>query len=506
MRALLSVYDKSELVPFARALAQLGWELISTGGTKKALDEAGIPTLSVADVSGSPEILDGRVKTLHPKIHGGILARRDLPEHLEQLRRHDIPPIDLVVANLYPFVETVRRPGVSLREALENIDIGGPAMIRAAAKNFPHVLVVVDPRDYPPLLAMLRKGAVSQDERRRLARKAFAHVAMYDSVVSEFLAGESDPFAEQLTLPLRKIEDLRYGENPHQRAAFYAIESSEPEQRGVPAAEQLHGKQLSYNNILDADAAWNAALDFAEQTVVIVKHTNPCGVASDEDQAQAYREALRGDPISAYGGIVAINRKLGSAAAKELAKTFYEIVIAPDYEPEALDLLRKKRDLRILRIPSARPGRGPSYRYIEGGALVQTPDIEDAVDLRIVTERAPTDEERAALLFAWRCVKHVKSNAIVISGERALYGMGAGQPNRVTSVELALARAGERAKGAVLASDAFFPFADGVEAAGRGGIRAIIQPGGSIRDEEAIQAANSAGMAMVFTGLRHFRH
>ncbi len=513
MRAILSVYDKTGLAEFAGGLAELGWELISTGGSKRTLQEAGIAVAAVADITGSPEILDGRVKTLHPKVHGGILARRDLPEHMTQLREHGIGAIDLVAVNLYPFVETIRKPGVTLEDALENIDIGGPTMIRAAAKNFPHVLIVVDPADYDGVLGQLRTGGVGPDERRRLARKAFAHVAAYDTAISGYLLGEGERFPEQRTIALSKVSDLRYGENPHQAAAFYRIDDAGVAAGGIAAAEQLHGKELSYNNILDADAAWCAAADFAQPAVAIVKHTNPCGLATHADQAEAYRRALSGDPVSAYGGIVAFNRALTAAAAREVAGTFYEIVIAPEFEPEALATLRKKRDLRILKTARPEPAEGRAaesivYRQVGGGMLAQTADDlpEEALELRVVTRRAPSGDELRDLRFAWRCVKHIKSNAIVLARDGTLLGMGAGQPNRVTSVGLALARAGEGARGSVLASDAFFPFADGVEAAAKGGIRAIIQPGGSIRDEESIRAADEHDVAMVFTAVRHFRH
>jgi len=511
VKAIISVSDKTGVVDLARGLGELGFEVYSTGGTHKALAEAGLAVGSVSELTGFPEILDGRVKTLPPAVDGCILARRDLPSVLEELARSGIDTIDLVAVNLYPFMRTVVRKDVSLEEALENIDIGGPTLIRAAAKNFPHVLVLVDPADYPRALELLRAGPVPLDERRRLALKAFQHVASYDTAIAQYLRG-SDAFPEELTLALHKLFDLRYGENPHQRAAVYQEESvlwgGEP--WGIVAAEQLHGKALSYNNFLDADAAWRAALDFAAPTAAIVKHTNPCGLACHDDLAEAYRRALSGDPVSAYGGIVAVNRELTEAVAQEIAKTFYEIVVAPAFAEEALAILRKKRDLRILRVdPRAAVGCGaPEYRRISGGFLVQEPDAftDDSIELKVVTERAPSEEEVADLRFAWRVVKHVKSNAIVLAKDRTLLGMGAGQPNRVTSVHLALRRAEERARGAALASDAFFPFPDGVEMAAEGGVTAIIQPGGSIRDAEVIAAADAHGVAMVFTGIRHFRH
>jgi len=508
MRAILSVSNKTGLAEFARGLAGLGWELYSTGGTKKALQDAGVAVHSISDLTGFPEILDGRVKTLHPAVHGGLLARRDVPAHMAELARQKIGPIDMVCVNLYPFVQTVSKPDVSQQDALENIDIGGPTMIRASAKNFPHVLTVVDPADYALVLERLRAGAVPQEERRRLARKAFQHTAVYDTAIARYLSdADGAAFPAELTIGMTKLFDLRYGENPHQHAAFYREVLSGA--GTIAAAEKLHGKELSYNNILDADAAWKAATDFSGCAVAVVKHTNPCGLAVHQDQAEAYRRAYSGDTVSAYGGIAAFNRTLTMAAAQEVAKIFYEIVLAPDFEPEALALLQKKRDLRILRMGQTRDGRQSlDFRRVGGGVLVQTPDVidEDPATWKTVTTRAPTPDELRDLAFAWRAVKHVKSNAIVLARDGTLLGMGAGQPNRVTSVHLALLRAGERAKGSVLASDAFFPFPDGVELAVQGGVTAIAQPGGSIRDKEVIEAANKAGAAVVFTGVRHFRH
>jgi len=508
MKGIISVHDKTGLADFARGLAGLGVELYSTGGTHKALADAGVDVKSISELTGFPEILDGRVKTLHPVVHAGILARRDLPEHRAELERQGIAPIDLVVVNLYPFVQTVTKPGVTLEDALENIDIGGPTMLRAAAKNYPSVIVVVDPADYAPLLDMLAAGQVPQPERRRLARKAFQHVASYDTAISQYLKDPQDILPDSFTIALNKLFDTRYGENPHQRAAFYAEESvTNPNPGGIVSAEQLHGKELSYNNVMDADAAWTAACDFSGPTVVVVKHTNPCGLASHDDLAEAYRRAFAGDPVSAFGGIVAVNRRFTAAIAQEIGKTFYEIIIAPDYEDEALDLLRKKRDLRILRAtpPSL---AGLDYRRVGGGLLVQErDDIPDAqIEPKAVTQRKPADAEMRDLLFANRAVKHIKSNAIVFVRDSALVGMGAGQPNRVTSVMLAARAAGDKAKGAVMASDAFFPFPDSIETAAEAGITAVIQPGGSIRDADAIAAADAHNMAMVFTGHRHFKH
>ncbi|HUS82099.1 MAG TPA: bifunctional phosphoribosylaminoimidazolecarboxamide formyltransferase/IMP cyclohydrolase, partial [Dehalococcoidia bacterium] len=472
MKGIISVHDKTGLAEFARGLAALGVELYSTGGTHKALAGAGVAVKSISDLTGFPEILDGRVKTLHPVVHAGILARRDLPEHRAELERQDIAPIDLVAVNLYPFVQTVTRPGVTLEDALENIDIGGPTMLRAAAKNYPSVIVVVDPADYAPLLEMLAAGEVPQPERRRLAQKAFQHVASYDTAISQYLREPEEILPESFTIALSKLFDTRYGENPHQRAAFYAEESvTNPNPGGIVSAEQLHGKELSYNNVMDADAAWNAACDFPGPTVVVVKHTNPCGLASHDDLAEAYRRAFAGDPVSAFGGIVAVNRRFTLAIAQEIGKTFYEIVIAPDFEDDALALLRKKRDLRILR--AAPPSlAGLDYRRVVGGLLVQERDnIPDTrIEPQAVTQRKPTDAEMRDLLFANRAVKHIKSNAIVFVKDSTLMGMGAGQPNRVTSVMLAARAAGDKAKGAVMASDAFFPFPDGIETAAGAGI------------------------------------
>ena len=506
MRSLLSVYDKTGLVEFARTLQDAGFEQISTGGTYRTLADAGLRVEQVSDVTGFPEILDGRVKTLHPAVHGGILARRDLPEHADEMERHGIGAIDVVVNNLYPFVETVAQADVTLEEALENIDIGGPAMIRAAAKNFTHVVVVVDPEDYGWVGERLKSGSgPSQEERRRLARKAFQHVALYDTAVARYLADGGADFPHETTLGYSKLYDLRYGENPHQQAALYADPLSSG---GIAGAEQLHGRELSFNNILDADAAWRVVYDFEAPAAVVVKHTNPCGLAVHDDQPTAYARAFEGDTVSAYGGIVGFNRTVTEATARAMRGVFYEIVVAPSYEAGALERLRRRRHLRVLRVP---PGSGPEpldVRPVSGGVLLQTVDAydEDASGWKTVTRRAPTESELADLAFAWKAAKHIKSNTIVLARDGALLGMGAGQPNRVVSVRLSLGIAGERAKDSVLASDAFLPFADNVELAAEGGVAAIAQPGGSIRDEEVIEAADAAGIAMVFTGVRHFRH
>ena len=506
MKALLSLYDKTGAAELARALHGLGMELVSTGTTHRVLTDAGLPVQQVADLTGFPEMLDGRVKTLHPVVHAGILARRDLPEHAEQLALRGLATIDLVAVNLYPFEATIARPGVTLQDALENIDIGGPTLLRAAAKNHPFVVVLSDPADYAWVAERLGSGGLSSEERRGLAAKAFQHVALYDTLIARYLRGEGDGFSDELTLGLRKAQDLRYGENPHQRAALY---STAPPSGGVVSAERLHGVALSYVNILDADAAWRAAQDFPEPTVSLIKHATPCGLASHPDLAEAYRRAHAGDPVSAYGGIVGFNRTVTEEAARAMRGVLYDVIIAPGYEPKALDVLRRRRNTRILEVPDAGAAHERLLVHsVSGGALLQTPDDldEDPAGWTVVTQRQPTERERADLAYAWRAVKHVKSNAIVLVADQAMVGMGAGQPNRVTSVHLALRAAGERAPGSVMASDAMFPFPDGVETAAQGGVTAVVQPGGSIRDAEVIAAADAAGVAMLTTGVRHFQH
>ncbi|MBM2831677.1 MAG: purH [Dehalococcoidia bacterium] len=511
MRAIVSVSDKTGLVDFVRGLSGLGIEVYSTGGTKKALTDAGLHVHSVSDLTGFPEILDGRVKTLHPAVHGGILARRDLPGHMAQLAENKISPIDIVVVNLYPFVKTVSRPGVELQEALENIDIGGPTMIRAAAKNFPHLLVIVDPADYGPALDQMKNGAVGLGERRRLAQKAFQHVALYDTAISRYLRQGEELFPSEMTIALRKLYDLKYGENPHQKAAFYEEETLENKESTVTRAMQLNGKDLSFNNILDLHSALEAVRDFESPTVAVIKHNNPCGLSSHSSLAEAYRRALAGDPVSAFGGVVSTNWTLDLATAREIDKTHYDAIIAPSFDPEALSLLKRKKDLRLLHLglPQLK-GNGSAFdfRRVGGGLLVQTPDVYTDAESkpRVVTGRQPSKEEWRDLFFAWKAVKHIKSNAIVLVKDEALLGMGAGQPSRVVSVEIALKKAGERVSGSVVGSDAFFPFADGVEMAAKGGGTAIIQPGGSLRDQDAIDVANKYNIAMVFTGVRHFLH
>ena len=511
MRAIISVSNKDGVTDFARDLIGLGWEVFSTGGTKKALTAAGLPVHGISDMTGFPEILDGRVKTLHPMVHGGLLARRDLPSHLAELEQNNITPIDMVVVNLYPFVQTVSTAEVSLSTALENIDIGGPTMIRAAAKNFPAVLVVVDPADYESIMDKLKAGTVGLAERKILARKAFQHVAAYDTAIAQYLRQDEDDFPEEMTISLIKRYDLRYGENPHQKAAFYAEQSVVPQNQGITWAKQLWGKELSFNNILDASAAWATASDFPDPTVAIVKHTNPCGLASHSILDEAYRRAFSGDPVSAFGGIVACNRPISLKMAEEMAPTFYEIVIAPGYDAEALEKLKEKKNLRIMVADDPKDSSSKGYldyRRVPGGMLIQDGDAlaDDNPSLQPVTRRTPTTEEIDDLRFAWRAVKHIKSNAIVMVKDKTLLGMGAGQPNRVVSVFLAKEKAGAQAKGSVLASDAMFPFPDSVEQAAAAGVTAIVQPGGSLRDEESVQAADKHDIAMVFTGIRHFLH
>ena len=502
-RALISVSDKTGLEALAGGLRLLGWELIASGGTAKALRAAGLDVIDVSDVTDFPEILDGRVKTLHPAIHGGILARRT-PEHLAELNAHGLAPIDLVVCNLYPFQDTVAGTDTMEAEAVEQIDIGGVTLLRAAAKNFESVAVVCDPGDYQPLLDMLRAGGPDEETRRRLALKAFQHTASYDAAIAGWLAGVADPlnpFPDTLTLSYARVDALRYGENPHQAAALYRP-------AGQSAAfEQLGGKEMSYNNWLDMDGAWGLAQEFDAPTVCIIKHTNPCGVASASTLAEAWPDALASDPVSAFGSIVAVNRTADLALAEAMAGLFVEVVIAPAYDADALERFRRKKNLRILQ-PADLAASGLALRTIEGGLLAQTPDaqIEPAAGWRVATMRQPTTAELASLDFAWRVAKHTKSNAIVYTRDQMTVGVGAGQMSRVDSVHLAGRRAGERAQGAVMASDAFFPFADGIEAAAEYGITAVVQPGGSVRDDDVIAACDRLGLAMCFTGHRHFKH
>jgi phosphoribosylaminoimidazolecarboxamide formyltransferase/IMP cyclohydrolase len=515
MRALISVFDKTGVVDFARGLAELGVELYSTGGTEALLGDSGVVVKGVQELTGFPEILGGRVKTLHPLIYGGILALRQDPGHAEELERVGAAPIDIVVANLYPFRETARRSSVDLGPALENIDIGGVTLLRAAAKNFTHVVPVCDPGDYSTILDELRgERSVGQGIRRRLAAKAFQHCAVYDTQIAAYLRTADELFPDDLTLALRKIGELRYGENPHQLAAFYADSSIRPLPRGVVSARQLHGKQLSFNNTYDLDAAWRIVADFSAPTVAIVKHGNPCGLSCGDDLADTYRRALAADPQSAFGGAIGINRTVDVETAREISQVFFEDIIAPEYEPAALALLQQKADLRVLAtgFQPERPGEMEAgdvdYKRVVGGFLVQTRDAlpEHMLTRDVVTTRPPTLSELTSLLFAWRAAKHVHSNAVVLAKGLQLVGVGAGQPSRVDAVDIACRKAGDRAVGSVMASDAFFPFPDGVERAADAGVTAVIQPGGSIRDQEVIKVANRHHMAMIFTHQRHFKH
>ena len=518
-RALISVSDKTGLVELGQFLAGHGVEILSTGGSAKALSAAGVPVTEVADHTGFPEIMDGRVKTLHPTIHGGLLARRDLPEHVQAMEANGIAPIDLLVVNLYPFEATVAK-GADFDEAIENIDIGGPAMIRAAAKNHGFVAVVVDPADYAPLKQEMaeNKGAVSLALRRKLAAAAYARTGAYDAAISGWFAGQlGDIFPRRIAVGGELKQVLRYGENPHQQAAFY---TGGAPRIGIATATQVQGKELSFNNLNDTDAAFELVSEFTEPAVAIIKHANPCGVAQGKDVADAYARALRCDPVSAFGGIIAVNRTLDAATTEQISRILTEVIIAPDADDEAKELLAKKKNLRLLLtggMPDPHAG-GMTLRSLAGGYLLQTRDNGHiaAADLKVVTKRQPTDKEIADLLFAFTVCKHVKSNAIVYVKDGATVGIGAGQMSRVDSSRIAARKsqdaaeaAGEKeplTRGSVVASDAFFPFADGLLAAVEAGATAVIHPGGSMRDNEVIAAADEAGIAMVFTGMRHFRH
>jgi phosphoribosylaminoimidazolecarboxamide formyltransferase/IMP cyclohydrolase len=519
-RALVSVSDKRGIEEFARALVDLGVEIVSTGGTAKTLSERGIAVREVSELTGFPEILDGRVKTLHPMVHGGILHIRDEETHRQQVAEHGIQPIDLVVVNLYPFEQTVGREGVAPEEAVENIDIGGPSMIRSAAKNFNDVAVVVNPDDYALVAEELERNsrALSAVTRLRLARAAFEQTARYDRAIAEFLVNrlemdpasgslsviESELLPPRLTIALRREAELRYGENPHQRAALYA----EGRRGGVAGAEQLHGKELSYNNYLDLDAAWALVSDLSDTACAIIKHTNPCGAATAPTALEAYQRALATDPVSAFGSIIAFNVEVDADAAEALSELFVEAIVAPSFTDGALETLKKKKNIRLMRTKPGEEGAILELRRVSGGVLVQERDCGrvGVEDLRVVTERKPTFEETRALLFAWTLVKHVKSNAIVYAGDGQLIGVGAGQMSRIDSVRLGAEKAQLPLEGSVLASDAFFPFRDGLDLAASHGVRAVIQPGGSVRDEEVIAAANEHDITMVFTGMRHFKH
>jgi phosphoribosylaminoimidazolecarboxamide formyltransferase/IMP cyclohydrolase len=519
-RVLISVSDKTGLVEFARGLADLGLEIISTGGTASLLQKEGIPVILISEVTKFPEMLDGRVKTLHPAVHGGILAKRDQPQHMHELKKQAILPIDMVVVNLYPFERTVARPGVEFAEAIENIDIGGPTMIRSAAKNFQHVAVVVDTADYSKILAELKANncELSLDTKFELARKTFSHTASYDSAISTYLEGialTEDQYIKQemlfppvLRLEFKQLHGLRYGENPHQQAAFYRVAAAG--ESGVAGARQLQGKELSFNNILDLEAAYQLTREFEEPVAIVIKHTNPCGVAVSAGLADAYRKARETDPVSAFGSVLGFNRIVDSGTAVEIVSTFVEAVIAPGFDTSALDILQTKANLRLLVIekPQLKVEGDWDLKRVSGGILVQERDarVLNKEECQVVTQRQPTKKEWEALIFAWKVVKHVKSNAIVFTNQAQTVGIGAGQMSRVDSSKLAVMKAQLPIKGTVLASDAFFPFRDGVDAAAEAGATAIIQPGGSRNDAEVIQAANEHSMAMVFTGIRHFKH
>ena len=504
-RVLISVTDKTGIVEFARELSAMGAEVVSTGGTARLIRESGVPVKDVSEATGFPEMLDGRLKTLHPKIAGGILAIRSRADHMRALAEQEIVPIDMIVVNLYRFEEVAAREGARLEELIENIDIGGPTMIRAAAKNYQDVAVVVSPGDYAAIVEELRAGAgaLSLETKWRLAKKAFRTTADYDAAIGARLERQDSASSLPLDLNLRaaKLMDLRYGENPHQAAALYGARG-----RGIAGAEQLHGKELSYNNLVDLDAAWQLVGEFERPAAVIVKHTNPCGCAERDSLAEAYRKAFECDPVSAYGGVIGLNRTLDEETAREIAKTFIEAIAAPDYAPEALAVLRTKKNLRLMRVA---PGGDPLVvKSISGGYLAQTADDArlDHAAAVVKTRRAPTEDEWAALEFAWKVAKHVKSNAIVYARAGQAVGVGAGQMSRVDSVKIGAMKAVLPLAGTVVASDAFFPIPDGLEEAVKQGATAFIQPGGSVRDEEVIAAADRLGVAMVFTGVRHFRH
>ncbi|WP_430598402.1 bifunctional phosphoribosylaminoimidazolecarboxamide formyltransferase/IMP cyclohydrolase [Enterococcus sp. AZ177] len=509
-RALISVSDKTGIIAFARGLVAQGIEIISTGGTKATLEQEGIPTIPIEEVTDFPEMMDGRVKTLHPKIHGGLLGRRDLTSHMEAMEVHGIQPIDIVCVNLYPFKETILQEGVTKEQAIENIDIGGPSMLRSAAKNHEFVTVVVDPKDYTQVLTEVSKiGETTLPTRQKLAAKVFRHTAAYDALIAEYLTDsvdEKDPETLTLTYDLKQI--LRYGENSHQQAVFY--QTALPVSFSIANAKQLHGKELSYNNIKDADAAIRISREFDQPAVVAVKHMNPCGIGIGATIKAAYQYAYEADPVSIFGGIIVLNREVDSEIAEKMHQLFLEIIIAPSFSEEAFKILSSKKNLRLMTLDFSKKDQAREDEKVSvlGGLLVQNQDIveEKVENWHVVTKRQPTEEELKALEFAWKTVKHVKSNAIVVTNNHQTLGIGAGQMNRVGSVQIAIEQAGGKVSEAVLASDAFFPMGDSVEYAGENGIKAIIQPGGSIKDQESIEMADKYGIAMVFTDIRHFRH
>lgn len=519
-KALLSVSDKRGIVEFAKELVSLGFEILSTGGTAKTLRDSGVSVTEVSDYTGFPEMLDGRLKTLHPKIHGGLLARRGNQKDMDDLKKHDISPIDIVVVNLYPFEETVSKPNVSFEEAIENIDIGGPTMLRAASKNFQDVAVIVDPDDYQKIIDEIRSsnGSLSRQTRLYLAQKVFSHTARYDALISEYLRGVTkmdSEFPDFFTASLKKVSTLRYGENPQQKAAIYKERSN---LLSLPQAEVLQGKEMSFNNYLDTHSALMLVLEFEEKACAIIKHNNPCGVAIADTLKEAFIKAEKADPISAFGGVVAFNEVVDADTAKEMVNIFLEVIIAPSFSKDALEILSKKPNVRLLQLPeiSRFRGRGSKEKIvggwdikrIAGGLLLQEWDFsdEDIMSLKAVTKRQPTDEERQALSFAWKVCKHVKSNAIVYAFKDRTAGIGIGQTKRVYSAKIGAMNATEPIKGAVAASDGFFPFRDGIDVLAEMGVTAVVQPGGSLKDQEVIQAADEHGMAMIITGVRHFRH
>jgi phosphoribosylaminoimidazolecarboxamide formyltransferase/IMP cyclohydrolase len=511
-RALISVSDKTGILEFAIELQKTGVEILSTGGTADLLRKGGVPVIQVSDYTGFPEMMDGRIKTLHPRVHGGILARRDVPEHVKAMEDHGIRPIDLVVINLYPFEETVARKDCSLEDAIENIDIGGPAMVRSAAKNFKDVVVLVNPADYSLILEEVKAGTVTLETRSRLCRDAFAHTARYDSLISTYLTErrqEESDYPPLLNQPFEKVQELRYGENPHQSAALY--KESSPLPSDIVSAQQLQGKELSFNNFIDLNAAWELVKEFDKGVVVIIKHTNPCGVAQGEDQLKAFIVAREVDPTSAFGGILGFNRPVTAKTAEEITKNFVEAVVAPGFEPEALKLFASKKNVRLMQMPELGYTQDTGkfdLKRIGGGLLVQSRDSLTYIEgqIKVVSERKPDDREMEDMKFAWIVAKHVKSNAIIYAKDQEIIGIGAGQMSRVDSARVAVEKARKPLQGGVMASDAFFPFRDSIDEAAKNGITAIISPGGSIRDEEVLQAASEHNIAMVFTGTRHFKH
>lgn len=513
--ALLSVSDKNGIVEFANFLSENKVEILSTGGTARLLKEKGIPVTLVSEYTGFPEMMDGRVKTLHPKIHGGLLAKRDDPNHLKAMNEHGIKPIDMLIVNLYPFEETVAREDCSLEKAVENIDIGGPSMVRSAAKNYKDVTVVVNPERYGKLVKEMKDNNFSLGEKLNfiLAQEAFAHTARYDSLVSNFLLGklesEGPVFPKNFFLPLKKKQDLRYGENSHQGAALYM--EAQKISNAITNAEQIQGKELSFNNFMDLDAALGVIVDFKETASVVIKHTNPCGVALDDNPLEAYKKAREADPISAFGGIIGFNKTVDKPTAEEIITTFVEAVIAPDFEDEALKILSKKKNIRVIKLPMENEKTNENLldvKKVSGGFLIQNKDEIDLIEsqLKVVTQKQPSEDQWKALRFAWKVAKHVKSNAIVFTLKDRTVGIGAGQMSRVDSTKIAIEKARTSVKGTVMASDAFFPFRDAIDTAAEHGVEAIIQPGGSIRDGEVIAAADEHKMVMVFTGVRHFKH